>query len=596
MKINMPYSVYSFICLSLVVFLFNACKTKDNSAKGTDVFDEADRIISAIKTLEFPSNTYNIVDFGAVSDGVTNNSEAIKKAITACSEAGGGKVIIPSGKFLTGPIHLKSNMNLHLEEGAEVLFSTEKKDYLPVVHTSYEGQELMNYSPLIYAYKQNNIAVTGKGIFNGQASNSNWWPWCSKEEYGYLKGTPQQKDDHNLPRLWEMAENNTPVSERVFGDVTIAGQTAPGDGICLRDYPVTINADNVIIRYLRFRMGDAAKQEGDALGSRFHKNIIIDHCSMSWSTDETVSIYNNENTTLQWCFITESLRNSVHGKGAHGYGGIWGGKNASFHHNLLAHHDSRNPRLGEYAGSAFALTDLVDLKNNVIYNWGGNSLYGGEAMNVNIVNCYYKPGPATSKTDRIASLDKNKIAGTEVYDIWGKFYINGNFVEGSTQATTNNWTYGVYNQFHSSYGTVSETDKAAMQLPSPLNINNNVNTHTAIIAYDKVLNYGGASLARDAIDTRIVNEVKNKNFTHTGSNGSTNGIIDTQSDVGGWPELKSVTPPIDTSGDGMPDAWKLEKKLKVTDKNPNGHDLSTGYENIEVYINSLVNNITENQK
>lgn len=381
-----------------------------------------------------------------------------------------------------------------------------------------------------------------------------------------------------------------------FGDVTIAGQTAPGDGICLRDYPVTINADNVIIRFLRFRMGDAAKQEGDALGSRFHKNIIIDHCSMSWSTDETVSIYNNENTTLQWCFITESLRNSVHGKGAHGYGGIWGGKNASFHHNLLAHHDSRNPRLGEYAGSAFALTDLVDLRNNVIYNWGGNSLYGGEAMNVNIVNCYYKPGPATSKTDRIASLDKNKIAGTEVYDIWGKFYIDGNFVEGSTQATTNNWTYGVYNQFHSSYGTVSETDKAAMQLPSPLNINNNVNTHTAIIAYDKVLNYGGASLVRDAIDTRIVNEVKNKNFTHTGSNGSTNGIIDTQSDVGGWPELKSVTPPIDTSGDGMPDAWKLEKKLKVTDKNPNGHDLSTGYENIEVYINSLVNTITENQK
>ena len=218
MKINKPYSVYSFICLSLVVFLFNACKTKDNSAKETDVFDEADRIISAIKTLEFPNNTYNIVDFGAVSDGVTNNSEAIKKAITACSEAGGGKVIIPSGKFLTGPIHLKSNMNLHLEEGAEVLFSTEKKDYLPVVHTSYEGQELMNYSPLIYAYKQNNIAVTGKGIFNGQASNTNWWPWCSKEEYGYLKGTPQQKDDHNLPRLWEMAENNTPVSERVFGD------------------------------------------------------------------------------------------------------------------------------------------------------------------------------------------------------------------------------------------------------------------------------------------------------------------------------------------------------------------------------------------
>ncbi len=380
------------------------------------------------------------------------------------------------------------------------------------------------------------------------------------------------------------------------GNVTIAGQTAPGDGICLKNYPVTINADNVIIRYLRFRMGDEAKQEGDAIGSRFHKNIIIDHCSMSWSTDETVSIYNNENTTLQWCFITESLRNSVHDKGSHGYGGIWGGKNASFHHNLLAHHDSRNPRLGEYAGSSFALTDLVDLRNNVIYNWQGNSAYGGEAMNVNIVNCYYKPGPATTKTTRIMSIDKNKNAGTEVYDIWGKFYIDGNYVEGSTQVTNDNWNYGVYNQFHGSYGTVSEEDKAAMKISEPHNINNNVTTHTAIEAFDKVIAYGGASFKRDAIDARIADEVKNGTYTFEGSNGSTKGIIDTQSDVGGWPELKSETPPTDTSGDGMPDAWKQEMKLKVEENNPNGHDLSTGYENIEVYINSLVASVTENQK
>ena len=380
------------------------------------------------------------------------------------------------------------------------------------------------------------------------------------------------------------------------GNVTIAGQTAPGDGICLKNYPVTIGADNVIIRFLRFRMGDEAKQEGDAIGSRFHKNIIIDHCSMSWSTDETVSIYNNENTTLQWCFITESLRNSVHGKGGHGYGGIWGGKKASFHHNLLAHHDSRNPRLGEYAGSAFALTDLTDLRNNVMYNWQGNSTYGGEAMNVNIVNCYYKPGPATTKTTRIISIDKNKNQGTEVYNIWGKFYINGNHVEGSTQVTNDNWTYGVYNQFHSSYGTISEEDKTAMRLEAPHNINDNVYTHTALQAYDKVLAYGGASYKRDVIDARIAEEVKNKTYTYEGSNGSTKGIIDTQSDVGGWPELKSETPPIDTSGDGMPDAWKTEKKLKITDNNPNGNDLSTGYENIEVYINSIVASIIENQK
>lgn len=380
------------------------------------------------------------------------------------------------------------------------------------------------------------------------------------------------------------------------GDLTIAGQTAPGDGVCIKDYPVIIDADNVIIRFMRFRMGDEAQQEADALEGRFHKNIIIDHCSMSWSSDECVTFYANENTTVQWSFITESLRNSVHDKGSHGYGGIWGGKNASFHHNLLAHHDSRNPRLGEEAGKAFALTDLVDLRNNVLYNWGGNSTYGGEAMNVNIVNCYYKPGPVTTKTTRIISIDKNKNEGTEVYDIWGKFYIDGNYVEGSTAATNDNWTNGVFNQFHGSYGTVSEEDKEDIKVDEPHDISNNVTTHTAQEAYDRVLEYGGASFVRDAVDERIVDNVRKKSYSFEGSNGSTKGIIDTQSDVGGWPELKSEIPPVDTSGDGMPDEWKVENKLDPTKAEANGRDLSTAYDNVEVYINSLVESITANQK
>jgi hypothetical protein len=379
------------------------------------------------------------------------------------------------------------------------------------------------------------------------------------------------------------------------GDVTIAGQTAPGDGICLKNYPVNISADNVIIRYMRFRMGDEAKQEADAIGSRFHKNIIIDHCSMSWSTDECVSLYANENTTVQWCIISESLRNSVHDKGAHGYGGIWGGKYASFHHNLVAHHDSRNPRLGEEAGKAFALADLVDLRNNVIYNWGNNSCYGGEAMNVNIVNCYYKPGPATVKKERIISIDKNKNEGTEVYNIWGKFYIDGNYIEGSTRATADNWTYGVYNQFHNSYGTVSDTDKGAMKKSEPHPIGNNVTTHTATVAYDRVLDYSGASLKRDAIDLRVIDNVRKREFSFPGSNGSTNGIIDTQSDVGGWPLLNSSTAPVNTSGDGIPDEWKIGYKLDPARAQANGRDLSTAYDNIEVYINDLVRTITESQ-
>ncbi len=289
------------------------------------------------------------------------------------------------------------------------------------------------------------------------------------------------------------------------------------------------------------------------------------------------------------------MKTSVHVKGAHGYGGIWGGKKASFHHNLLANHDSRNPRLGEEAGKAFALTDLVDLRNNVVYNWGGNSCYGGEAMNVNIINCYYKPGPATVKTTRIVSIDKNKIVGTEVYDIWGKFYINGNYVEGSVNATDNNWDYGVYNQFYSGYGVVSDLDKNNMRLPTPLETNGNVTTHTALIAYDRVLKYAGANRVRDAVDTRIVNNVKNKTYSFEGSNGGTSGMIDSQSDVDGWPELKSSPPLMDTDGDGMPDDWEIEKKLNPNVKNANSKDLSSAYDNVEVYLNSIVNTVNAGQ-
>jgi hypothetical protein len=381
-------------------------------------------------------------------------------------------------------------------------------------------------------------------------------------------------------------------------DITIAGQSAPGDGICIKDYPVTIDADNVIIRFIRFRLGDEAKQEGDAIGARFRKNIIIDHCSFSWSTDETVSIYNNENTTLQWCIISESLRNSVHTKGAHGYGGIWGGKGASFHHNLLAHNDSRNPRLGEYAGSAFALTDLVDLRNNVIYNWKGNSCYGGEGMNVNIVNCYYKPGPATSNAskERIVAIDKNKNQGTEVFDIWGKYFVNGNVVEGSQRTTNDNWTYGVANQFHSSYGTIPNSQILAIRQEKEHTINNNVLTQSPTEAYTKVLLYAGASLVRDPVDSRIIEEVKLGKFTFNGSKGSTKGIIDSQNDVGGFPQLNTLDYPKNSSGDGIPDEWKKRKMLDTSKNVAVNKDLSNVYDNLEVYLNELVNTIVVNQK
>ncbi|WP_341228102.1 pectate lyase [uncultured Arcticibacterium sp.] len=381
------------------------------------------------------------------------------------------------------------------------------------------------------------------------------------------------------------------------GDLTIAGQSAPGDGICIKDYPVVLDADNIIIRFMRFRLGDAAAQQADGLEARFHKNIMIDHCSISWSSDETATFYQNENTTLQWCMISESLTNSVHEKGSHGYGGIWGGKKATFHHNLFAHHQSRTPRFGERANEAFALTDLVDMRNNVIYNWGANGCYGGEAMNVNMVNNYYKPGPATpnSKKERIVSIDKNLSPEAAVYNIWGKYYIAGNKVEGSQRATDDNWTYGVKNQFHSKYGVITDAILNIIKISQPHDIFDNVTTHSADEAYLKVLAACGASYKLDAVDKRILEEVANTTFTFKGSNGSENGIIDSQEDVGGFPVLNQTESPIDSSEDGMPDEWKKLKGLDISKDQSTGRQLSTAYDNVEVYLNELVKEIVEKQ-
>lgn len=367
------------------------------------------------------------------------------------------------------------------------------------------------------------------------------------------------------------------------GDLTIAGQTAPGEGIVLKNYTTYVGADNVIIRFIRFRLGDEKATEDDATWGRRQKDIIIDHCTMSWSSDEIASYYDNKNFTMQWCLLSESLRISVHGKGTHGYTGIWGGQKASFHHNLIAHSDSRNPRFcgSRYTGRA----DLehIDFRNNVIYNWGGNSGYAGEGGSYNMVNNYYKPGPASKNRNRIFQPNADNGSNTQVAGVWGKFYVNGNYNTEYTNVNSDNW-----NGIHPNPSSKNKSElKSTTEFDKGL-----ITTHSAADAYEAVLAYAGASYFRDAIDERIVNETRNGTYTYTGSKGSKNGIIDSQNDVGGYLIYQSTTAPIDTDGDGMPDDWETANGLNPNDASDgNKYTLDNRFTNVEMYINSLVDPI-----
>ncbi len=404
------------------------------------------------------------------------------------------------------------------------------------------------------------------------------------------------------------------------GNLTIAGQTAPEEGICIATYPVILAADNIILRYVRFRVGNESGGEPDGLGGMENTNIIVDHCSVSWSVDECLSVYGGENLTIQWCIASESLRTAGHGKGKHGYGGNWGGTNVSYHHNLLAHHDSRVPRLGPRPKTQE--NEYMDMRNNVFYNWAGNGCYGGEGMNVNIVNNYYKPGPATPKNKyvnyRIAGIGvrtydycHNEDGTTNVWypmmHKWGTFFVEGNVIEGNTEVTADNWTKGIYEQIDNSKcdNTFTDEVKVAMHRTTPL-ATGLVTTHTAKQAFDLVVGYAGCSKRRDIIDDRIAQETRTGTATYIGTMtenaADAPGLIDLPNDVkpvgaaSAWPELggNNLSPDLlkDSDRDGIPDIWEVAYGLdKENASDATAYTLDSRYSNLEVYLQNLVQHI-----
>lgn len=390
------------------------------------------------------------------------------------------------------------------------------------------------------------------------------------------------------------------------GDVTIAGQTAPGDGICIKGFATQVKADNIIIRFVRFRLGDENNQESDAIWGRYFQNIILDHCSMSWSVDECSSFYANRNFTMQWCILTESLCKSVHDKGSHGYGGIWGGKDASFHHNLLANHKSRNPRFDHpevYGSHVNTHRGNVDYRNNAVYNWGDNSSYGGEGAWLNIVGNYYKPGPASK--ERKYFLDANGIYSSSNTDYgYPMLYVSDNLHTKYPDITADN-SLGIYWHDHKT-NTPPDPSKLLLSvqpLYGPSYEDIYTTTHSAETAFERILSCGGASLSRDSVDERACTDAETGKATCIdGGNGSKNGIIDTQSAVGGWPEYKASASELekieDTDGDGMADWFEDQfglDKADPADGNAVSLDKYGRYTNLEMYLHYLVKDIVKAQ-
>lgn len=437
----------------------------------------------------------------------------------------------------------------------------------------------------------------------------------------------------------------------IGANTTIMGQTAPYPGITLR-YKTIRCANNIIVRFMRIRRGqehtttDKEFDGGDAIWDRQKTGMIFDHCSLSWSTDEVASFYDNNNFTLQWCTIAESLTNAGHTKGAHGYGGIWGGKLASFHHNLIAHVTNRGPRFNgaRYGWTGYtnnkmydtykwenpAQAENVDLRNCLMYNAQGTCYGGPGGGQINMVNNYYKAGPSGNGNQERVTLVTVSSSGNsdskhpEYYGMTSRYYISGNttLTTAGKETANRDWNGVSYDSgvftingekyskdVNNMYGDGVEHKanpagemcvRIKMDSPAPAG---EVTTHTADNAYTKVIEHSGASLYRDDVDVRYMEEVRTGTAKYKGSVTGKWGLIDIVADVNGYTEdnFESNKRPagFDTDGDGMPDEWEIANGLNPNDASDgNLYTIDTErqwYTNVEVYMNSIVEHIVKAQ-
>lgn len=410
------------------IFSITGCASKTNDTSANE-WKQVDDILSRIIPPTFPDKIFNITNYGAVGNGEEDCTDAFRLAIEECNKSGGGIVYVPEGTFLTGAIHLKSNVNLHITENAVIKFSEDKAKYLPLVFTRWEGVECMNYSPLIYAYEQENIAITGKGVLDGQGSNTNWWPWKGKkDDGGWQEGQPHQKAGRDL--LFKMAEENIPPELRIMGEgfylrpnffQPYKSKNILVEGVTFKDSPMwfihPVLCENVSI------IGVTVKGLGpnnDGCNPESSKDVLIKDCYFD-TGDDCIAIKSgrnsdgrrinipSENIVIQNCIMKE------------GHGGVVMGSEISGGvRNVFAENCEMN---SPHLDRAIRIK-TNSIRGGVIENIYIRNIKVGQVSHAVLkINFYYEEGDVSEFTPIVRNIHINNLTSEKSpYAFWIRAY------------------------------------------------------------------------------------------------------------------------------------------------------------------------------